>query len=42
MFGMETPFLLIGIAIVAGSFLGGATVLKVLRIRGKKNEDSKA
>jgi hypothetical protein len=42
MFGAETPFLLIGAAIVIGALGGGGLVLKAMRLRGRKNEDAKA
>ena len=42
MFGMETPFLLIGLAVVIGALGGGAIVTKAFRIRGRNKDDSKA
>lgn len=42
MFGMETPFALIGAALIIGAFGGGGIMLRMMRLRGKKNEDSKA
>jgi len=42
MFGMETPFMLVGTALIIGALGGGTLVLRAVRLRGKKNEDSKA
>jgi len=42
MFGMETPFLLLGVAFVLGTVFGWGFLLKWFSIKRKKNEDSNA
>jgi len=42
MFGAETPFLLIGIVIILGVVIGATATTKLFRIRGRKNDESKA